>query len=141
MFSRSSSSLNARSMYGLAPPARSITLSLVLIMFTVSFRWFASSGVPSRNRRKQAVLGLTLLVLAGCGGSAAAKGHIVRGTGFTFVAPADWTVARKGAEVQVAQGTSLLSVTLFPLLRRFRSELWAKVIPELDQAAADVARQ
>jgi hypothetical protein len=110
-------------------------------MFTVSFRWSASSCVPGRNRRKQAVLGLTLLVLAGCGGGAAAKGHIVRGTGFTFLAPTDWTVARKGSEVQAAQGTSLVSVTLFPLLRRFRPELWSKVIPELDRAAADVARQ
>jgi hypothetical protein len=110
-------------------------------MFTVSFRWSASSCVPGRNRRKQAVLGLTLLVLAGCGGGAAAKGHIVRGTGFTFLSPADWSVARKGSEVQAAQGTSLVSVTLFPLLRRFRPELWSKVIPELDRAAADVARQ
>jgi hypothetical protein len=36
------------------------------------------------NRRKQAVLGLTLLVVSGCGSTAAQKGHIVRGTGFTF---------------------------------------------------------
>ena len=50
-------------------------------------------------------------------------------------------MARKGAEVQAAQGTTLISVTLFPLLRRFRPELWAKVIPELDRAAAAVARQ
>jgi hypothetical protein len=50
-------------------------------------------------------------------------------------------VTRKGAEVQAAQGTSLVSVTLFPLLRRFRPELWAKVVPELDRAAAAVARQ
>jgi hypothetical protein len=110
-------------------------------MLIVSFRWFASSCVPSRNRRKQAVLGLTLLVLAGCGGSAAPKGHIVRASSFTFLAPADWVVTRKGAEVQAAQGTSLVSVTLFPLLRRFRPELWAKVVPELDRAAAAVARQ
>ena len=110
-------------------------------MLIVSFRWFASSCVPSRNRRKQAVLGLTLLVLAGCGGGAAPNGHIVRGTGFTFAAPTDWAVARKGAEVQAAQGTTLISVTLFPLLRPFRPELWAKVIPELDRAAAAVARQ
>jgi len=66
---------------------------------------------------------------------------MVRGTGFTFVAPAGWTVARKGAEVQAAQGTLLVSVTLFPLLRRFRPELWAKVIPELDRAASAIARQ
>jgi hypothetical protein len=110
-------------------------------MLTVSFRWFASSCVPSRNRRKQAVLGLTLLVLAGCGGGAGAKGNVVRGNGFTFVAPGGWAVTRKGAEVQAAQSTTLVSATLFPLLRRFRPELWAKVIPELDQAAAAVARQ
>ncbi|MDP9303337.1 MAG: hypothetical protein M3O92_02395 [Actinomycetota bacterium] len=50
-------------------------------------------------------------------------------------------MARKGAEVQAAQGTTLVSVTLFPLFRRFRPELWVKVIPELDRAAAAVARQ
>jgi hypothetical protein len=94
-----------------------------------------------RNRRKQAVLGLTLLVVSGCGGGGAQKGHVVRGTGFTFAAPADWGVSRKGAEVQAAQGTQLISVTRFPLLRRFRPALWGKVVPELDRAAGAVARQ
>ena len=32
-------------------------------------------------------------------------------------------------------------MTHFPLLRRFRPELWDKVVPELDRAAAAVARQ
>jgi len=32
-------------------------------------------------------------------------------------------------------------VTRFPLLRRFRPELWDKVVPELDRAAAAIARQ
>jgi hypothetical protein len=94
-----------------------------------------------RNRRKQAVLGLTLLVVSGCGGGGAQKGSTVRGTGFTFVAPADWGVSRKGAEVQVAQGTQLISVTRFPLLRRFKPALWDKVVPELDRAAAALATQ
>ena len=93
------------------------------------------------NRRKQAVLGLTLLVVSGCGGGTAQKGYTVKGTGFTFVAPADWAVSRKGGEVQAAQGTGLISVTRFPLQRRFRPDLWAKVVPELDRAAAAVARQ
>ena len=65
----------------------------------------------------------------------------MRGTGFTFVAPADWGVSRKGREVQAAQGTQLISVTRFPLLRRFRPGLWDKVVPELDRAAAAVASQ
>jgi hypothetical protein len=66
---------------------------------------------------------------------------LVKGTGFTFVAPAQWTVSRKGSQVQAAQGALLISVTHFPLLRRFRPELWDKVVPELDRAAAAVARQ
>jgi hypothetical protein len=94
-----------------------------------------------RIRRKQAVLGLTLLVVSGCGGGEAQKEHIVRGTGFTFVAPADWGVSRKGPEVQAAQGTQLISVTRFTLLRRFKPALWDKVVPELDRAAAALARQ
>ena len=94
-----------------------------------------------RNRRKQAVLGLTLLVVSGCGGGGAREGHIVRGPGFTFVAPADWGVSRKGAEVQAAHGTQLISVTKFPLLKRFRPALWDKVVPELDRAANAVATQ
>jgi hypothetical protein len=107
----------------------------------VSFRWFASSCVPARNRRKQAVLGVTLLVAAGCGAAAAPKGHVVRNAGFTFVAPGDWEISRKGREVQAAQGTRLISVTRFVLQRRFRLELWSKVVPELDRASAAVARQ
>jgi hypothetical protein len=67
--------------------------------------------------------------------------HVVTGTGFTFVAPAQWAVLRKGSLVEAAQGTQLVSVTSYPLTRRFRPELWSKVIPELDRAAAAVARQ
>jgi hypothetical protein len=93
------------------------------------------------NRRKQAVLGLTLLVVSGCGSTAAQKGYVIRGTGFTFVAPAQWEVSRKGAEVRAAQGMQLISVTRFPLLRRFKPALWDKVVPELDRAAAGVATQ
>src|SRR5439155_9962498 len=39
------------------------------------------------------------------------------------------------------QGTQLISVTRFPLLRAFRSTLWGKVVPELDRAATTIARQ
>jgi hypothetical protein len=110
-------------------------------MLPVSFRRFASSCVPARNPRKQAVLALTLLVAAGCGGRSAQKSYVVQGTGFTFLAPAGWSVSRQGREVQAAQGLRLISVTRYPLPRRFRPELWAKVVPELDRAAAAVARQ
>jgi hypothetical protein len=69
------------------------------------------------------------------------KGHTVRGTGFTFVAPADWGVSRKGSEIQAAQGTQLISVTRFPLRRRFEPALWDEAVPELDRAADALARQ
>src|SRR6476659_9352435 len=105
-------------------------------MLPVSFRSFASSCVPVWNRRKQAVLGLTLLVVSGCGSTTAQKGYVIRGTGFTFEAPAQWGVSR-----QAAEGTQLISVTRFPLLRRFKPALWDKAVPELDRAAAGVAEQ
>jgi hypothetical protein len=38
-------------------------------------------------------------------------------------------------------GIALVSVTSYELLNRFRPEHWAKVVPELDRAAAEVANQ
>jgi hypothetical protein len=82
-----------------------------------------------------------VLLAAGCGGSGGTKERVVPGEGFTFSAPAAWTVERRGGVVEAGQGTDLVSVTRYPLLRRFRPGLWAKVVPELDRAAAAVARQ
>ena len=82
-----------------------------------------------------------LLLAAGCGGGAKAKQQTVQGPGYSFAAPADWTVARKGGEAQAAQGTQLVSVTRFPLVRAFRPGLWSKVLPELDRAADTLAQQ
>jgi hypothetical protein len=107
----------------------------------VSFRWFASSFVPRRNPRKQAVLGLTLLIAAGCGGGGADAERLIRGTGYAFSAPADWPVVRSRLEVRSSEGVSVLSVTRFPLVRSYRPELWPEVVQELDRAAAGVARQ
>ena len=69
------------------------------------------------------------------------KERIVQGQGFSFRAPAGWKVERRGAELLVSDGTDLLSVTRYPLLRRFRPQQWAKVVPELDRAAAALAGQ
>jgi len=82
------------------------------------------------------------VLAAGCGGgSAGTKDRAVQGDGFTFRAPTGWAVERRGGELQVAHGTDLVSVTRYPLLRLYRPELWAKVVSELDRAAAAVARQ
>lgn len=82
-----------------------------------------------------------MLLVAGCGGGGGPKVQAVRGPGYAFQAPAGWHVTRKGQEVQVSGGTDLISVTRYALLRRFRSALWQKVVPELDRAADGVARQ
>jgi hypothetical protein len=111
-------------------------------MLALSFRWCASRFVPVGNPRKLAVLAVTLVVLAGCGGGkSASEEQIVRGPGYSFAAPGSWNVTRTGREQQAAKGTALVSVTLFPLQRRFRPALWERVVPELDRAAQAVARQ
>jgi hypothetical protein len=108
----------------------------------MSFRLFASRFVPGGNPRKQAVLGVALLLVCGCGGGGkGVEERIVRGPGFAFSAPAAWSVSQRGREVRASQGVSLLSVTRFPLIRAFRPELWEQVVPELDRAAAQVAEQ
>jgi hypothetical protein len=66
---------------------------------------------------------------------------VVQGDGYRFSAPAAWAVARSDREVQASDGVQLVSVTRYPLLRRFRPGLWAKVVPELDRAASELAQQ
>lgn len=84
---------------------------------------------------------LSLLTLAGCGGGGPPALKVVQGDGYRFSAPADWSVVRSGREVQVSEGLKLVSVTRYPLLRKYRPELWARVVPELNGAAAQLARQ
>jgi hypothetical protein len=81
-------------------------------------------------------------LLAGCGGgTSTSKGQVVRGSGYHFSAPAAWAVRRTGREVSLSSGIEVVSVTRYALLRSFRPELWGRVVPELDRAAAGVARQ
>ena len=44
-------------------------------------------------------------------------------------------------EVRLEDGTDLLSVHRYALQRDFEPQLWAKVVPELDRAADQVAAQ
>jgi hypothetical protein len=43
--------------------------------------------------------------------------------------------------VQVSDGLRLVSVTRYPLLRPYRPALWVRVVPELDRAASQLAKQ
>lgn len=83
-----------------------------------------------------------LPLAAGCGGSnAATTERPVRGTGYSFSAPASWGVVRSGRSISASEGLAVVSVTRFPLIRAYRPELWNKVVTELDRAAAAVASQ
>jgi hypothetical protein len=66
---------------------------------------------------------------------------VVHGAGYRFSAPVDWTVVRSGTELQASAGVKLVSVTRYPLLRAYRPALWVRVVPELDRAASQLAKQ
>ena len=74
-------------------------------------------------------------------GSSAPAVKVVHDDGFRFSTPAGWAVAHSARSVQVSDGVKLVSVTRYPLLRRYRPALWARVVPELDRAATQLAQQ
>ena len=87
-----------------------------------------------------------MLVLAGCGGGGKAESasRVVRGTGYRFAAPADWTIVRSGRQVQAAAGRrslALVAVSRFPLLRRAQPRLSQKAVKELDRLVTGLAAQ
>jgi hypothetical protein len=111
----------------------------------LSFRWVARPFVPGGSPCKQAVL-CAVIVLAGCGGGGKAESgsHVVRGTGYRFEAPADWTIVRSGRQVQAAEGggsLALVAVSRFPLLHRAEQKLSQKAVKELDRLVTGLAAQ
>jgi hypothetical protein len=80
-------------------------------------------------------------MVAGCGGGGAPAVKVVEGSGYRFSAPANWAVVRSGRELEASRGLDLVSVTRYPLLRAYRPALWARVVPELDRTATQLARQ
>ena len=83
--------------------------------------------------------------LAGCGGSSVATGdqqwQIVRGTGFTFEAPAGWKVERAKNRVSVTRRSELVQISTFPLAKAYDDKLFAPVAKELRLRMAEIARQ
>jgi hypothetical protein len=111
-------------------------------MLRVSFRLVASGSFPCSLRAKRSVLLVTAALLAGCGASAASKSASkpVRGRGYSFAAPGSWDIARAGRTVSASKGEELVSVTVFPLARRYTPQLWASTVPVLDGVAAQLAQ-
>jgi hypothetical protein len=117
-------------------------------MLRVSFRSLPSASFPGLRGCKPALVGLAaaLIVLPGCGGgghkATASDVQTVSGTGYRFSAPSTWSVHRSGRQVTVTSGSvDLVGVTTFTLARRYRPELWSKVVPVLDSTASDLAAQ
>lgn len=94
---------------------------------------------------------VAVAIAAGCGGgggeetTATDAGHVrtVRGAGFVFSAPDDWTVTRTRTVVTArpdAASSEFVSVSIFPLLKPFRPSLWPAVVKELDGVADRLAK-
>jgi len=66
----------------------------------------------------------------------------VQGAGYSFHAPAGWTVARTGATTTAANGqVDLLEVLHFTLEKPYQAARFAAVARELDRDAAGLAKQ
>jgi hypothetical protein len=89
-------------------------------------------------------LAAVVTVLAGCGGGGSPAERTVVGNGFTVAVPSDWDV-RSGARAVTAApaetSVERVSVTSFPLARRFVPRLWPQAVRQLDGVAARLARE
>jgi hypothetical protein len=88
-----------------------------------------------------------LAVAAGCGGggggnteSTVAAGQSVSGPGFAFQAPEGWTAKTLPTSAEARQDAStVVSVTVSPLVKPYRFALFPRVAKELDRVASDYA--
>jgi hypothetical protein len=65
----------------------------------------------------------------------------VRGPGFTFEVPQGWKVSTPRNAVVAKQGSGLVSVTRFALLKAYDPAKFAEAARELDRVAAQLAKQ
>ena len=85
------------------------------------------------------------MILAGCGGSGAAKSNTqwqtVAAAGLTFQAPASWKVEHAKGRVSATHGSELVQVSTFPLTKRYDEKLFVPVATELHTRMEEIARQ
>ena len=104
---------------------------------------------PQRHHRKRVILlcaSLALLTLAaGCGGGggsteATSGGRLITGREFEFSAASDWvpTLAARSAVVK-RDAVTLVSVTVLPLVKPYRPQLFPRVVGELDRVSRELA--
>jgi hypothetical protein len=113
-------------------------------MLAESFRLVTARLIPGVVRYKQALL-LGTVILAGCGGSGAAKSQTawqtVRGPGFSFQAPAGWKVERAQRRISAVKGSQLVQISTFPLLKPYDAKLFDRVATELRERMQEIAQQ
>jgi hypothetical protein len=98
-----------------------------------------------RKRPALAALGLAAL-LAGCGGESSKRealvGQEITRAAFSVSFPQGWSVESAGKAVTAKQdgdNTMLASVTVLPLVKRYKPALFQKAIAELDRVTAALA--
>jgi hypothetical protein len=102
-----------------------------------------------RGRKRSALLHVAAVALAaaaaaGCGGGGRQEpaGQVVTGRGFTFRAPADWAPSVKAREaIAKRDETTLVSVTVLPLVKPYAPSLFPRVVGELDRVAETLAQR
>jgi hypothetical protein len=109
-------------------------------MPVASFRFVTARLIPRHLRRKQTLL-LAAVILAGCGGSGAAKPQVVAGPGFRFAAPAGWTVEHAASQTSATKDSELVRVATFALVKPYRAALFGRVATELAARMDEVAKQ
>jgi hypothetical protein len=113
-------------------------------MLARSFRLVAARLIPQKNRYKQSLLALAL-ILAGCGGSGAPKAtarwQVVAGAGAHFQAPAGWHVEATTKRATATHDSELVQVSSFPLVKPYRDALFGRVATELRMRMQEIARQ
>jgi hypothetical protein len=111
-------------------------------MLARSFRLVTARLIPLSLRPKQAALLLAPLILAACGGSSAPKAQqVVSGPGFRFEAPRGWRVDHGSRQASASDGTELVKVATFPLLKPYSAALFTRVDRELSARMRQAARQ
>jgi hypothetical protein len=102
----------------------------------LSFALISYRSFPGALRAKPLLA--VALILAGCGGAGSSKWQQVRGNGFQYNAPADWTVEGTAAS---SGPVDRVEVLVFRLLRPYNPAQRRATMRELDRVADGLASQ
>jgi hypothetical protein len=81
----------------------------------------------------------TVAIVAGCGSSPSTPARVLSEPGYSVEVPEGWKVVRHARLLSVSLGDSKLEVRQFPLRRAYDPALFAKVAPEIDRVARQLA--